>query len=187
MKFIGHVSTAVIAATPIIYYRNHFPEAFQSEHLSDYRLIFWTAFWGVLPDIDIILQRYLPIKHRGFMTHSLFAALMPVGLVLAWYFCALKGMVPEMAFINPLTAILAFVGSFMHVIGDSITKTGVPLLWPNKKWNFPVIGGYACFDNYFLNAIPLAVAGFLMHKTFGWDPSMLKGLGKFRNYKEFLK
>lgn len=186
MKFIGHVSCTTIVAVPVIYYRSQYPELLQASNLSDYQLLLWSGFFGVIPDIDIILQRYLPIKHRGYLTHSLPAALIPALLVFGTYIAGTKAIIPVIPFINPLTAFLAFLGIFLHLMGDSLTKTGIPLLKPKVKWHFPIIGGYAAFDNYFLNAIPLAIAGFIVYQMFGWDPNMLKGLGKFRHFKNFI-
>lgn len=187
MKFTGHVSCAVIAATPLIYYRSHLPFSLNPEHLSNYELLMWTGFWGVIPDIDIILQRYLPIKHRGIWTHSLWSSLFFPGLILLYFLISNYGQVPlpRFAFLTPFTVILAFFGIFMHVIGDSITKSGVPLLYAKQKWHFPIIGGHATFDNPILNLIPLAIAGALIYSLFGFKPETLKRFGKFDHYKRF--
>lgn len=179
MKFTGHVSTAVIAASPIIYFRSHLPEGFNGSEFSDYQLLWWTALFAVLPDTDIVLRKWLPIKHRGFFSHSLFTALAAGGAVFGvWY----SGI--DLKFMTPLTAFLAFLAVFVHLLGDSITVTGVPLLYPKQKWHFPKIGGHATFDNFFLNLIPVLFAGWLVTKMFGYDPNMLKGFGKFRDYKK---
>ena len=74
MKFIGHVSTAVIVGSPLIYYREALPQAFHAPAMSSYDLLWWTAFFGILPDVDILLSRWTPIKHRGLASHSLYTA-----------------------------------------------------------------------------------------------------------------
>jgi len=176
MKFIGHVSTAVITASPLIFYRHSLPEAFHADGMSPYDLLWWTAFWGIAPDIDILLSRFTPIKHRGMTTHSLYTALVATGaLVAGWLLLGEK-----LIFLNALTASLAGLALGCHLFGDSLTKTGIPLVKPNQHWTFPVIGGHVAFDAYWLNALPLLIAGYILHAAFHVDANALKGLGRWR-------
>lgn len=186
MKFTGHVSCAVIAATPIIYYQSHLPISINPIQIDNYDLLMWTGFWGVIPDIDIILQRFLPIKHRGVLTHSLWSCLVFPGLLLAYYVLSQHNLVTPLQYLTPLTIILAFFGFLMHILGDSLTKSGVPLLYSKQKWHFPGIGGYATFDNPILNLIPLICAGYLIYALFGMKPETLKRFGKFSHYTKIL-
>lgn len=198
MKLIGHVSTAVLAAAPVITYRAHAPELAAPE-LSDWHLLWWVGIWATAPDLDILLSRFTPIKHRGFASHSLWTALAAGGLVLGlwafvhhppaalllhlpqWLFERLPQLAPAAPWVCPLTGLLAFLAVGVHLLGDGLTKTGVPLLAPNRMWHVPIIGGHAAFDNYFLNAIPLAAAGYMLFACFGLNPGALRGLGRWRD------
>ncbi|MGL4854261.1 MAG: metal-dependent hydrolase, partial [Lentisphaeria bacterium] len=125
MKFIGHVSCATIVAVPIIYFKEQLPSILEASSLSDYQLLLWTNFWSVFPDVDIILQKKCSfIKHRGMLTHSLYSAIFFPSLCLIYYLLSYNLLVPKLLFINPFTVILAFVGIFMHLLGDAMTKTG---------------------------------------------------------------
>lgn len=186
MKFTGHVSCAVIAASPIIYYQHLLPTTIHPIPIGHYDLLMWTGFWGVIPDIDIILQRFLPVKHRGMLTHSLWSCLLFPGLLLIYYILSRHHLVTPLQCLTPFTIMLAFFGFFMHILGDSLTKSGVPLLHANQKWHFPGIGGYATFDNPILNLIPLLGAGYLVYTLFGMNPETLKRFGKFSHYTQLL-
>ncbi|MGL4854369.1 MAG: hypothetical protein ACRC37_03860, partial [Lentisphaeria bacterium] len=102
-------------------------------------------------------------------------------LCLVYYLLSYNLLVPKLFFINPLTVILAFIGIFMHLLGDAMTKTGVPLI-SKKAWHIPVIGGYALYDNYLLNALPLILAGYLLYQFLGFDAKILNKLGKFHHF-----
>lgn len=181
MKSIGHVSTAIIAATPLIYFRSHFPAWTEAESLSTYELLWLCGVFAIFPDLDIILQKYLPVKHRGYFSHSIWSALTPGVLIcVLWYFSG-KGDIPKFKYFTPYAGMLASCSIFFHLIGDSITKTGVPLFFPKKPWHFPFIGGYAAFDNYFLNLIPMVTATWIVGNVFGYNPALIKGLGKFKD------
>jgi membrane-bound metal-dependent hydrolase YbcI (DUF457 family) len=186
MKSTGHVSTAILVAAPLIYFRSRFPEGWNGAEYSSYQLLWWTGLFAVLPDTDIVLRQWLPIKHRGFASHSLYTALLAGGALWAWWHYSVQGSVPALKFVSPLTAALAFLAVFVHLLGDAITITGVPLLFPNQKWHVPLIGGHAAFDNFFLNLIPVVLAGWLVTTLFGYNPEMLKGFGKFRDYEKVL-
>jgi len=190
VKLIGHVSVAALATAPLIHYRG-VTDNWGMPQLSDWQLLAWVGFWAVLPDVDIILSRFLPIKHRGFLTHSLYSALAGMILVLAGWLLTdrfseqLVGWNPELfarlqplpVYLGPFTALLAGISLILHVLGDSLTKSGVPLWRPDQEWHFPLIGGYAVYDNYALNAIPLALAGYVLAVYLGFKPTSLKRLG----------
>lgn len=94
---------------------------------------------GMLPDIDhpgsAFGRRVLPISmtlaavfgHRG-ITHSLLAV---VGMsALAWY--SLHHLDWHPGYSVPLVVGIA-VGYLSHLVGDWMTNSGVPLLWPSKR------------------------------------------------------
>ena len=95
------------------------------------------AIGGLLPDLDhpeSVLGRRVPFisaplartfGHRG-MTHSLFAvsillvALVVITTMYAWV--GVSWLVPPL-----------IVGYLSHILGDSMTPSGVPLFWPRKR------------------------------------------------------
>lgn len=189
MKLVGHAATAIIVASPLIYLRGRLP-FFDAPGLSDFQLLWWSAIWATVPDIDIILSRFTPIKHRGYLSHSLLTVAL-CGLFLVGLTVAVAVYPQELpqspdwlprvyAFCNPLTALLGTLGVMVHLLGDSLTKTGVPLLRPNRPWHFPGIGGHVAFDNYFLNLLPVLLALYIMHEFFGLD---LRGLYRFTKWE----
>ena len=186
MKAVGHVATAVIASAPVIYlsekYADNFPDVFYPGDMSSYHQLWWVGLFAVLPDTDIILRKFLPIKHRGYFSHSIWTVLAAGGIVLALYLMGLHRIIPTLKFCTPYSAVLASFAVFIHLVGDSMTKTGVPLFKPNKAVHFPIIGGYAAFDNIFLNAIPVALAVYVVGATFGYNPKMLHYFGKFKDF-----
>ena len=95
------------------------------------------AIGGLLPDLDhpeSVLGRRLPLVsiplarifgHRG-MTHSLLAvAVMTTGLVAI---TAIHQWGLAAWLLPPL-----IVGYLSHILGDSMTPSGVPLFWPRKQ------------------------------------------------------
>lgn len=196
MKFIGHVSTAVLAAAPVVLLRDRIPIEYYflgAPGVSDMSLLGWVGVWAILPDMDIILSQFTPIKHRGFASHSAWTALGAFVLVaLGWLglhfgteYIELPTRVQEILtplamYFTPLMAFLAGLAVLVHILGDALTKTGVPLWKPDQHWHMPVIGGYAAFDNYFLNAIPMAAAAYVVGAYFGADAGILHKLGDWR-------
>ena len=95
------------------------------------------AIGGLLPDLDhpqSVLGRRLPMisvplarlfGHRG-MTHSLFAvvillaALVAVTTMYSWG--GVAWLVPPL-----------IIGYLSHILGDSMTPSGIPLFWPHKR------------------------------------------------------
>lgn len=177
MKLIGHVASAVLVASPLIHYRHYLP-AVAHEALSDYQMLWWVGVWSAVPDLDILLSRWTPMKHRGFTSHSLYTAIFCGLLVVLgwavqgfWLEAPVEGGADALGAIGPFlvwqTAFLTFLAVLVHLLGDALTKTGVPLLQPNRMWHVPLIGGHATFDNYALNMIPVAAAGFVLSTWFG--------------------
>ena len=95
------------------------------------------AIGGLLPDLDhpkSALGRRIPFislplaavfGHRG-MTHSLFAA---AGLLLL-----LVAVTTSPAYVLLETLITPFcIGYLSHLLGDSLTPSGIPLFWPHKR------------------------------------------------------
>jgi len=103
--------------------------------IRDYLKIFVLVFYSMLPDIDMPysgigkiftpVSRYLYAKfgHRN-VTHSLLFGLF----------------VTSPLAINQPLYFLAVLGYFSHLIGDSLTYTGIPWLYPYEK-NFTILGG----------------------------------------------
>ena len=191
MKMIGHVAMAVLVASPIIHYRSLVP-TLDCPQLSDMQLLWWAGVWSAVPDFDIMLSRWTPIKHRGFLSHSLLTVALAVAAVLAgwlhltvfphpvetlsWLYPHLETFTP---FLLPQTAALAGLSILAHLIGDSITKTGVPLFRPGAMWHFPLIGGHATFDSYALNMVPVFAAGYVLNTWFGMGLWALSKLGRW--------
>jgi membrane-bound metal-dependent hydrolase YbcI (DUF457 family) len=187
MKAIGHVATALIAATPLIYYRAEMPDILNANTMSVKELLWWVGLFSVLPDTDIILQRYLPIKHRGYFSHSILTITLTCAILSAFYLLGINGITPEFRYLTPFTIFLAGFSVLIHLLGDSLTKTGVPILIPKKNWHFPYIGGYAAYDNIFLNLIPILAAACILDSVLGIDSGIMRSFGKFRDFKKAIQ
>ena len=191
MRLIGHVSTAVLVAAPLILHREKVP-VLAAPGLSDVQLLWWVGLFAALPDLDIVLQRWLPIKHRGFASHSLFTAILVAATLAAAHVTALvrpawlpaavaAWLAPAALWLSPGAIALALVGVLAHLLGDSFTKTGVPLCYPGQAWTFPLLGGRVAFDNPVLNAIPLLAAVWVLAAWFHLDGEILGRLGHWRS------
>ena len=111
--------------------------------------------FGVLPDGDIILDKLYLAEHRGVYSHSLGASIV-MGIIagLSAYFLFSMG-AQESAIIG----LLSFSAAFSHVILDSMTYSGVRMLWPitSRKYN-----GWVRYDSIPANlGIDLACMGAL--------------------------
>lgn len=188
MKWIGHVSCAVLAAAPLVHFREHLPPELQTS-LSDTELFIWAGFFAAVPDFDLLLSRFLPIRHRGYASHSLLTVLGIAGFLFGAGWALQAGWVPEslasrMAgvsrFLTPFCAVLAGLAVLSHLLGDAMTKTGVPLFLPNRMWHIPYIGGRATFDAWWLNAIPVAAAGYVLTTHFGVTLQDVRGSHRWR-------
>lgn len=184
MRLIGHVGCAVTLAAPFVYFKERMPELIGIGDEQAMTLFAAAAFFGTLPDFDIILQRFTPIRHRGYLSHSIFTLILVPGLILAAWHSGFLGGYSWLEHLDkyatPCMAFMAFVGILAHLLGDSVTISGIPLWVPKQPWHFPGIGGYAAFDNPILNAIPLAVAGYILVVAFNASPNALRHFGGFR-------
>jgi membrane-bound metal-dependent hydrolase YbcI (DUF457 family) len=187
MKAVGHVATALIAATPIIYFRGKLPASFEANTMSVNELLWWVGLFSVLPDTDIILQKYLPIKHRGYFSHSILTITITILVLLTLFLLGVNGIIPEFRYLTPFSIFLAGFSVLIHLLGDSLTKTGVPILIPKKNWHFPYIGGYAAYDNIFLNLIPILAAACILDSVLGIDSGIMRSFGKFRDFKKAIE
>ena len=99
---------------------------------------------GLLPDIDTptsMVSKSIPLLpkainrafgHRTF-THSLMIPVL-IGIVIAWGLSA--GWMTK----NTLLALICFLAGFMmHLVQDTLTKGGVPWLYPLKKKRFSLL------------------------------------------------
>lgn len=188
MKWIGHVSCAVLAVAPLVHARASLPPLLQTS-LSDTELLIWTGFFAAVPDFDLVLSRWLPIRHRGYASHSLLTVFGIVGILLGVGWALQAGWMPETfavhldgvaRFLTPFCAVLAGLAVLSHLLGDAMTKTGVPLLHPRRMWHIPYIGGHATFDAWWLNAIPVAAAGYVLSVHFGVTLQDIRGTHRWR-------
>lgn len=203
MKMIGHAGCAVIAAAPLVWVYPRLPvEVAGGGGLPPMALFAWAVFFSAVPDFDILVGRVLPfVRHRGFLSHSIFTALAvavliaAVGLALPVLPDALgefgdadgarraTGWLQQSAalaaYCNPFMALLAAVAVVSHILGDGLTVSGVPLWKPGQSWHVPIIGGHAAYDNYVLNAIPIALALWLLHAFFGLELESLRRLSHY--------
>lgn len=98
------------------------------------------AFGAVIPDIDMKLKNYLPIRHRG-ITHTVWFALLMGPVVagvffgLGWY--AEKVLTGRLAITmfdvyvaSAFLGVLGIYGTLTHFVGDVITPTGLKPLEP---------------------------------------------------------
>ncbi|MEA1994299.1 MAG: metal-dependent hydrolase [Euryarchaeota archaeon] len=97
--------------------------------------LIWTIFFSIAPDFDMILN------HRSQYTHSLLSSLFGffIGFVLKR---------------NLLWGSIAAAAVLSHVVGDSLTRSGVPLFYPlsqRKHVHFPYIGPRLRYDNKYAN------------------------------------
>lgn len=76
------------------------------------------AVLSVLPDLD------KPFGHRHWFSHSIFAAALfsAVGWAASSF--------------DPTYAAVVFLAFFSHTLADSLTKSGVPILYPWKKSHY---------------------------------------------------
>ncbi len=113
------------------------------------------ALFGVLPDADIILDKLYLAEHRGAYSHSLGASLfMGILAALGAYFIFSFEM-EESAVLGALS----FTAAFSHVILDSMTYSGVEMMWPLNSRRYK---GWVRYDSLSANlGIILACGGIL--------------------------
>lgn len=119
---------------------------------------FMMGAFATIPDND---QRIPVIKHRG-LSHSIASALL-FGVVLGFvaiFFVPLFAMIGIPA--GPVVGFAAFIGMFVfltHLIGDSITPTGIKPFAPIS--DYKITFGIVKADNTIANLV-LWVAGWVM-------------------------
>ncbi|MGP1944795.1 MAG: metal-dependent hydrolase [Arsenophonus sp. ET-KM2-MAG3] len=134
-----------------------------------FNLLIGTLFGALLPDIDHPqsclgrLFRFISIPvcrlcgHRGF-THSLFAWLLITLLLI-------KLSNSYLLFSDALVKGF-LLGYFSHLVGDMLTKKGIPFLWPLKiQFSFPILynGSNQKSENFI--AILLAICAVVLIPT----------------------
>ncbi len=102
------------------------------------------ALFGVLPDADIILDKLYLAEHRGAYSHSLGASAI-MGAMAGIFAYFLFSMGAEASFI---IGILSLSASFSHVILDSMTYSGVKMMWPFSSRKYK---GWVRYDNLAVN------------------------------------
>lgn len=123
------------------------------------------AIGGLLPDLDhpeSTLGRRIPFislplsalfGHRG-MTHGLLAT---VGLLAILF--AVTAM-PNYTTFRALVAPLC-IGYLSHLLGDSLTPSGIPLLWPHKRtYSFRLFRTRSWQETVFTALFTFTVIGF---------------------------
>ena len=123
------------------------------------------AMGGLLPDLDhpqSALGRRIPFislplsavfGHRG-MTHSLLAV---VVLLLA---LIIVTTIPSYAMLSGLAAPLC-IGYLSHLLGDSLTPSGIPIFWPRKRtYSFRLFKTWSWQETLFTALFTFAVVGF---------------------------
>lgn len=114
------------------------------------------AFFGVLPDADIILDSLGIGGHRGVYSHSLgsSAALGVLTLIGAHHIFYLP--IKESMYFGSL----AFLSSFLHIVTDSMSYSGVRLFWPisGKKYR-----GFMKHDNIAANLLIILLCALILY------------------------
>ncbi len=119
------------------------------------------AFFGVLPDADVIFHGAGPLRHRGVWSHSLLSSTVLSLLAGSGVFA-----VENMGVYNFEPAwwwsffvgSVAFFASFFHTWADSLTRGGAYLLFPLSRRKFR---GRWRYDSFIPNT-GLVVAGALV-------------------------
>lgn len=129
MHYYTHMSTSIVAAVVVTNY---------TELTLSAGMLVGVAIGSLLPDIDEPKSKIgrkapgvshvtkLVFGHRGF-THTLLAT-----LLVGWLLFYFTSSVPS-SILQGLT-----MGYLFHIIGDSFSKSGVPLLMPFTKKRFGV-------------------------------------------------
>ncbi|MCD6461382.1 MAG: metal-dependent hydrolase [Thermoplasmata archaeon] len=117
------------------------------------------AFFGVLPDMDIILHGAGAMRHRGPLSHSLLAS-----ILISLAALILLPFVPRGLPVHPGSWIpaVAFLASFLHSAVDSLTPSGTLLFYPLSRKRFR--GGVrydSIWANVLISAVALALAALI--------------------------
>lgn len=125
---------------------------------------------GLLPDIDhpkswlgrrlffVSLPLTLIIGHRG-LTHSLLAVVI-LGSLLTMYGAMGSYLVASV-----------WIGYLTHILGDFLTKGGIPVFWPLKRrFSLPVVTTGSAFEFLLVGGLMLLLA---YHQTDYWVEQFL--------------
>lgn len=120
------------------------------------------AVGGLLPDLDhpksalgrrlrlISLPLSAVVGHRG-ITHSLLAVSALLGLLI--YATSAPFLGRWDGLISPL-----IIGYLSHILGDSMTPSGVPLLWPHKRrFSFNLFKTWSWQETAFVGLLTFAM------------------------------
>ncbi len=138
----GHWGIALLMYAPIVFVGLLIQPDFLPQFLLGLAII---AFSSTIPDIDMQLKNWTPIKHRG-ITHTVPFAVF-IGLFsaafafpFAWYSHQTLGVIfPTMMDVYIFTGFsifLGFYGTVSHFFGDMITPMGLRPLKPFSKKRF---------------------------------------------------
>ena len=130
------------------------------------------AFFGVAPDLDLLLAGLARRAHRSPASHSLLAS---SGFALIWAVALL--VLRDQAAFDFLsgfpvmsTASVAFLASFLHASEDSLTIQGTKLLYPFSRKTFR---GPVRYDDHTANLILSILAVFAILLSIEVDLSRL--------------
>ena len=189
---------SVCYAASIMMARNHIPFGMASYWLValackwpiDAHSTMTAAIGALTPDLDhprSALGRRLPFislplsrifGHRGF-THSLLAAFLLFLLLLVLVHTSHYTSSPSMAAagqgMQPLL-IPFIIGYLSHILGDSLTPSGVPLFWPRKRtysfnlfktwsWQETAFVGVFVLSVVFIGGVAEAIVGDILHPS----------------------
>ena len=193
--------------------RNHIPFAMASYWLVaiackwpiDAHTTMAASVGGLMPDLDhprSALGRRMPFisiplsrlfGHRGF-THSLLAAfvlfLVLLILISNAQHTAMRSMASVGQGMQPLLIPL-IIGYLSHILGDSLTPSGVPLFWPRKRtysfnlfktwsWQETAFVGVFVLSIVFIGGVAEVIIGDILKSTDKPIGVYFYGLGKIR-------
>ncbi|MFP3019460.1 MAG: metal-dependent hydrolase [Arsenophonus sp.] len=165
MTATGHLFFSI--SSLILMYKLAITPEFTGDNF--FHLLIGTLFGSILPDIDHPsshlgrLFRFISIPicrlygHRGF-THSF----------LAWFLIMLLStQLLNSYFVSDALLQAFLLGYFSHLIGDMLTKKGIPFLWPLKfSFCFPILGNPPNQRAEHFIAILLAICAILIPSNY---------------------
>lgn len=119
-----------------------------NEHVEAFDLVLWTCLFSLVPNIDI----YIFKEKRTWATHSLFFAAAVFLLIFIPSYIYGGGTGYLYTIFGYQGAVFATLGVLSHILADSFTTTGVPLLYPivrRRHILFPYLGPRLRFPDDF--------------------------------------
>ena len=104
------------------------------------------AFFGVLPDADIILDTLGIADHRGVYSHSLGASMVIGAIASGFSYLVFDFPMKESIYMG----VLGFLASFLHTVTDALTYSGARVLWPLNRRKFR---GFIRYSNLAANLL----------------------------------